>query len=145
MVTPVGRPWTATAIVPLKPSFAVALNVTCPLAPCARLNVAGCAVSVKLPPVGVVAAVTTNETDVRAFSAPDMPCTTSVLVPIAASAAAVTVNVVAAPAATVAFAGVRVQPEGIPLTPTWTEPLNPSEPLDVTVKVFVWPCTMVTT
>ena len=32
-VTPVGRPATATAIVPLKPSIAVLLSVTCPLAP----------------------------------------------------------------------------------------------------------------
>jgi hypothetical protein len=118
-VTPVGRPLTTTAIVPLKPFKAVLFSVTCALAPGVSIIVAGAAVSVKSPLVGgggVVTAVTVSATDVFVLRVPDAPYILTVLVPTAALAAAVSVNVVLAPIATVAFAGDTVTPAGRPLS-----------------------------
>jgi hypothetical protein len=122
-VTPVGNPLTATAIVPLKSFTDVLLSVTCPLAPGIRDSVIGVAFSVKsaVPPVGPVgplAAVTVKATEVFVLRVPDAPYTLIVVVPTAASAAAVRVNVLFAPIATVAVAGDTVTPDGIPLTET---------------------------
>src|SRR3954454_23360292 len=94
-VTPVGRPLTTTVIVPLKPLKAVLFSVTWALAPGVTIIVAGVAVSVKSPLVGggggggVVTAVTVSATDVFVLRVPDAPYTLTVLVPTAASAAAV--------------------------------------------------------
>ena len=120
-VTPVGRPVTVTAIVPLKPSIAVLLSVTCPLAPGASASVLGVAVSVKSPFDGGPVdpdVVTVNATGMLVLRVPDAPYTLTVVVPTAASAAAVSVNVVLEPMATVAVAGDTVTPEGSPLTET---------------------------
>jgi hypothetical protein len=133
-VTPVGRPCTATAIAPLKPLIAVLLSVTCPLAPGANDSVAGVAVSVKSLPEGP-AAVTVNETGMLVLRVPDAPCTLTVVVPRAASAAAVSVNVVLEPTATVAVAGDTVTPVGSPLTETSTDPVKLFALFGVTVNV----------
>jgi hypothetical protein len=117
-VTPVGKPFTATAIVPLKSPIAVLLSVTCPLAPGISVIVAGVAVSVKSPLVGGVTAVTVSATEVFVLSVPDAPYTFTVLVPTAALAAAVSLKVVLAPIMTVAFAGDTVTPVGRPLNET---------------------------
>lgn len=125
-VTPVGRPLTATAIVPLKPFKAVLFSVTCALAPGVSIIVAGVAVSVKSPLAGggVVTAVTVSATDVFELRVPDAPYILTVLVPTAASAAAVSVNVVLAPIATVAFAGDTVTPAGRPLSEICIDPVK---------------------
>jgi hypothetical protein len=117
-VTPVGRPLTTTAIVPLKSPEAVLFSVTCALAPGVSVIVAGVAVSVKSPLVGGVTAVTVSATDVYVLSVPDAPYTFTVVVPTAALAAAVSVKVVLAPIVTVAFAGDTVTPVGKPLNDT---------------------------
>ena len=51
-VTPVGRPLTATATVPLKPLIPALFNVTCAVPPGAIVTVAGDAVRVKSAAVG---------------------------------------------------------------------------------------------
>jgi hypothetical protein len=120
-VTPVGRPLTATMIVPLKSPSAVLLSFTCALAPGVNVNVLGAAVSVKSTPGGgftTVVAVTVSATEVFALTLPDAPYTFTVLVPTAAPAAAVSLNVALVPIVTVAFAGETVTPDGKPLTET---------------------------
>ena len=99
-VTPVGRSFTAIAIVPLKLPLAVLLSVTCPLAPGVSVSVVGAAVTVNSPLPGGFVAVTVSATEVFALRVPDEPYTFTVLVPTAASAAAVSVNVVLDPIAT---------------------------------------------
>ena len=59
-VTPVGKPFTATAIVPLKPFTAVPVSVTCPLPPWVSASGLGVAVSIKSAVGGPVPAVTVN-------------------------------------------------------------------------------------
>ena len=120
-VTPLGRLFTAIAIVPAKLPVTALLSVTCPLAPGVSVSVAGDAVSVKSP-VPVVADVTVRAIEALVLRVPDAPYTFTVLVPSAASAAAVSVNVVLDPIATVAFAGDTVTPVGRPLTETWIDP-----------------------
>jgi hypothetical protein len=120
-VTPVGRPATVTAIAPLKPPIAVLLSVTCPLAPGTSASVLGVALSVKSVSEGGPVdpdAVTVNETGMLVLRVPDAPNTLAVVVPTAASAAAVSVNVVLEPMAIVAVAGDAVTPEESPLTET---------------------------
>src|SRR6201987_1271804 len=126
-VTPVGRPLTATAMVPLKPLSAALFSVTCAVAPGAIVTVAGDAVSVKSLVSGgaTVVAVTVNATGMFALNVPDAPFTLAVVVPTTASDAPVSVNVVLDPVATVAFAGVIVTPEGSPLMETSIDPLKP--------------------
>jgi hypothetical protein len=117
-VTPVGRPLTATAMVPLKPLIAALFNVTCAVAPGAIVTVAGDAVRVKSVVTGGATAVTVNATGMFALNVPDAPFTLTVVVPTAASDAAVSVNVVLEPVATVAFAGAIVTPVGSPVMET---------------------------
>jgi len=119
---------------PFTPSTAVLLSVTCPLAPGASDSVAGVAFSVKSLPEGP-AAVTVNETGMLVLRVPDAPCTLTVVVPRAASAAAVSVNVVLEPMATVAVAGDTVTPVGSPLTETSTDPVKLFALFGVTVNV----------
>jgi hypothetical protein len=118
-VTPVGRPLTATMIVPLNSPSAVLLNVTGALAPGVNANVLGAAVSVKSVPAGgftTVVAVTVSATEVFVLRLPEAPYTFTALVPTDAFAAALSLNVALAPIATVAFAGETVTPDGKPLT-----------------------------
>jgi hypothetical protein len=118
-VTPVGRPCTATAIVPLKPLIAALLNVTWPAAPGVNDSVCGAVVSVKSwAPGGFVVAVTVSATVVLVLRVPDAPYTFTFVVPTTAFAAAVSVNVVLEPTVTVAVAGVTVTPVGSPVTET---------------------------
>jgi hypothetical protein len=138
-VTPVGKPFTATAIVPLKPSIAVPLRVTCPLVPCVRARVLGAAASVKFPVEMGVVATTVSATGVLVLSIPDEPNTFTVVVPSAASAAAVNVKVVLEPTVSVAVAGDTVTPVGSPLTETCTDPAKLSALVGVTVIVLVCP------
>jgi hypothetical protein len=63
-------------------------------------------------------AVTVKATGMLVLRVPDAPYTLTVVVPTTASAAAVSVNVVLDPTATVAVAGDTVTPEGSPLTET---------------------------
>src|SRR5438270_5064008 len=63
-VTPVGKPFTATATAPLKPAIAVLLSVTSPLPPGISASVPGVAVSAKSALDGPVPAVTVNATEV---------------------------------------------------------------------------------
>jgi hypothetical protein len=113
IVTPVGRPLTATAMVPLKPLIAALFNVTCAVPPGAIVTVAGDAESVKSLFTGTTD-VTVTATGTFALSVPDAPYTFIVVVPRAASDAAVSVNVVLDPVLTVAFAGAAVTPVGSP-------------------------------
>jgi hypothetical protein len=117
-VTPVGRPCNVTEIAPLKPSIAVLLSVTCPLAPCASDSVTGVAFSVKSPSEGGPDAATVNATEMLVLRVPEAPYTLTFVVPTAASAAAVSVNVVLEPTVTVAVAGETVTPVGSPLKET---------------------------
>ena len=135
-VTPVGKPFTATAIVPLKPAIAVLLSVTCPLAPGISPSVPGVAVSAKSAFDGPVPAVTVNATETLVLRVPDAPYTFTVVVPSAASAAAVTVNVVLEPTFTVVVAGETVTPVGSPLTETCTDPVKLFALLGVTVMLL---------
>jgi hypothetical protein len=99
----------------------VLLSFTGPLAPGVNVNVLGAAVSVKSTPGGgftTVVAVNVSATEVFALRLPDAPYTFTELVPTAAPAAAVSLNVALAPIATVAFAGETVTPDGKPLTET---------------------------
>jgi hypothetical protein len=138
-VTPVGKPFTATAIVPLKPSIAVLLSVTSPLVPCVRARVLGAAVRVKSPVVTGVVVTTVSATGVLVLSIPDEPYTFTMVVPGTASAAAVSVKVVLAPVVSVAVAGETVTPLGSPLTETCTDPVKSFALLGVTVIVLVCP------
>jgi hypothetical protein len=138
-VTPVGKPLTATAIVPVKPPVAVLLNVTCPLVPCVRARVLGAAVRVKSPVEMGVVATTVSATGVLVLSIPDEPYTFTVVVPSPASAAAVNVKVVLEPMVNVAVAGDTVTPLGSPLTETCTGPVKSFALLGVTVIVLVCP------
>ena len=113
IVTPVGRPLTATAMVPLKPLIAALFNVTCAVPPGSIVTVAGDAVRVKSGLTGTTD-VTVTATGTFALRVPDAPYTFIVVVPTAASDAAVSVNVVLDPVWTVAFAGAAVTPVGSP-------------------------------
>jgi hypothetical protein len=101
--------------------MAALFSVTCATPPGAIVTVAGDAVSVKSVltggPTGTTA-VTVNATETFELSVPDAPYTFAVVVPTAASDAAVSVNVVLDPVATVAFAGDTVTPAGSPLMET---------------------------
>jgi hypothetical protein len=138
-VTPVGKPFTATAIVPLKPPIAVPLSVTSPLVPCVRARVPGAAASVKSAVEMGVVATTVSATEVLVLSIPDAPYTLTVVVPSTASADAVSVKVVLEPMVSVAVTGDAVTPLGSPLTETCTDPAKLFALLGVTVTVLVCP------
>jgi hypothetical protein len=138
-VTPLGKPFTATAIVPLKPSIAVLLSVTCPLVPCVRARVLGAAARVKSPVEMGVVATTVSATGVLVLNIPEEPYTFTMVVPSPASAAAVNVKVVLEPVVSVAVAGDAVTPLGSPLTETCTDPAKSFALLGVTVIVLVCP------
>jgi hypothetical protein len=96
-------------------------------------------VRVKSAVEGPVVAVTVSATEVLVLRVPDAPNTFTAVVPNAASAAAVSVNVVLEPMAIVVVAGDTVTPLGSPLTETCTDPVKLFALLGVTVKVRVCP------
>jgi hypothetical protein len=138
-VTPVGKPFTATAIVPLKPFNAVLLSVTSPLPPWVSASVLGAAVSVKSGVTGTVSGVTVSATGALVLRVPDAPYTFTVVVPNAASAAAVSVNVVLDPTFIMVVEGETVTPAGKPLTETCTDPVKPFALAGVTVMLWLCP------
>jgi hypothetical protein len=88
---------------------------------------------------GSVTAATVSATEVLVLSVPDEPYTFTVVVPSAAFAAAVSVNVVLEPTVIVVVAGNTVTPLGSPLTETCTDPVKLFALLGVTVMVLVCP------
>jgi hypothetical protein len=115
-VTPLGRPETLRATLPVKPLFGVTVIVLVPMAPCTTFN--GEAESVNDAGVETVKAIATV-----AVRLPDLPVTVTVAVPAAAVAPAVNVRVLDV----VALAGLNdaVTPLGSPATVRATAPVNP--------------------
>jgi len=136
-VTPLGRPATVRATVPVNPVLGVTVMVSAALAPCTTLRVAGEAASEKS------AGGTTVKAMVQvALRLPDLPVTVTVAAPAAAVALAAKVNVLAVDA----LAGLNdaVTPLGSPETVRLTAPLNPLAGPTAILAVPVAPCTMVT-
>jgi hypothetical protein len=75
---------------------------------------------------------------------PDAPYTFTIVVPTAASDAALNLKVVLDPTFIVVVAGEAVTPAGSPLTETCTDPVKPFALFGVTVMVLLCPWTMVT-
>jgi hypothetical protein len=142
-VTPAGSPLIATPIVPLKPFNAELLTVTCVLPPAANVALVGDTAKVKSGTIGVVA-VTVTETVAFALRSPEVPTTTTWVVPTAAEEAAAKVNVDDVPVVTVMLPGVTVTPVGRPRGEINTEPLKLSELVAITVKLRLSPCAKVT-
>jgi hypothetical protein len=106
--------------------------------------VAGVAVSVKSPGEDTVSAVTVSATEALVLRVPEAPYTFTIVVPSAASDAALNLKVVLDPTFIVVVAGETVTPAGRPLTETCTDPEKPFALFGVTVMVLVCPCTTVT-
>jgi hypothetical protein len=143
-VTPEGSPLIAILMLPLKLFNGELFSVTCELEPAVRVRVVGVAVNVKswlLPAgggVGVVAVIVTD-TVALALRSPEVPTTTTCVVPTVAEEEAAKVKVDAVPVVTVMLPGVTVTPVGRPRGEMKTEPLKLSELVAVTVKLRLSP------
>jgi hypothetical protein len=126
-VTPAGSPEAASATVPVKPFCALMAMLLTPLAPPAKLTLAGVAES-----VNVAGAVMVSAMLAFAVNAPDVPVTVTVEIPAVAPAPALIVTVLAC----VELAGlnVAVTPVGRPLAEKLTVPLK--VPRGVTVMAL---------
>jgi hypothetical protein len=127
-VTPAGRPETANATAALKLFTGTTAMVLVPLAPAARLTLAGAAESVKLAGAATVRAMV-----VLLATDPDVPVTLTVETPGVAVAATLNVSVVLR-VAVVAGLNVAVTPAGNPVAEKAMVPLK--VPCGVTAMVL---------
>lgn len=117
--TPLGRPLSATWIVPVKPFCAVADTVNgSELPPACSVSVAG--VTERLKSGGGGASDTASESSRLWLRLPEAPCSVIVAVVGCMLCAAVNVTVWAAPGVTLTVEGEAVTPCGRPLNETLT-------------------------
>lgn len=123
-VTPAGRPLTATATFPVKPSAGTALTLICWAEPPAvRVRVAGEAVSEKSGggPAGEIVAAITAEW----LRVPEVPVSVTVKLAADAVESAASVRLFAVPGVRVSVDGFALTPAGRPPTATFTVSAKP--------------------
>lgn len=135
-VTPLGSPDAVRVTLPLNPLLGVTVMVSVPLAPAVTLSMAAEAAIEKLAGAATVRVIPTV-----ALRLPDLPVSVTVVVPKAALALAVKLNVLAV--AVLAGLNNAVTPLGSPETVRLTALLNPFAGATVMLAVPVAPSTMV--